>query len=144
MKITTYPISAKMRWQLVKDGWISRHPMTFIDDKVILADFLAQSVKALKKDPHFNVRALIHTTFSKCRRYYLTDTHRRLFGQERKIDNPYEMDITELFVSTLEAQIKAYDTDVNHLDKTLLTKIEATEEYKAALLQLNVWGYSAI
>lgn len=141
MKITTYPINAKVRGQLVKDGWISRPPMTFIDDSVSLEDFLTEAVRAAEKDPNFNVSEAIHTTFSKCRRYYLTDNFRRLFGLERQSDNAFEMDITELFETTLVCQIERRDTDVNHLIDTLAQEMEQREDYKAAIMQLNVWGY---
>ena len=141
MKITVYPINAKLRMQLVKDGWISRPPMTFINDTVSLTDFLTEAVKTAEKDPNFNVRSLIHTVFGGCKRYYLTDNFRRLFGLQREADNAFEMDITELFETTLVSQIERCDADVNHLITTLTDAIEKTEEYQAATLQLNVWGY---
>lgn len=141
MKITTYPINAMVRRQLVNDGWISRPPLTFTYDNIGLEDHLKSNVEALRNDPTYNVRGAIHTTFGKCRRYYLVDNFRRLFGLERQTDNAFEMDITDIFVDTLEAQIRAHDATVNHLIDALVNKIEQREDYKAAILQLNVWGY---
>lgn len=141
MKITVYTINAKLRRQLLKDGWISRPPMTFIYDNIGLVDFLQANVEALQNDPTYNVRGAIQTAFGKCRRYYLVDNFRRLFGLQREADNAFEMDITDIFVDTLEAQIRAHDTTENHLIDALVNKVEETEEYKAAALQLNVWGY---
>lgn len=142
MKITTYPINAKMRRQLVKDGWISRPPMSFIYDRIILNDCLNEMVEALREDPNFDVSQALHTTFSRCRRYYLTDNFRRLFGLQRQSDNAFEMDITNLFLSTLEAQIRNLDTDIDHLVKELTAKIEKRGDYAAAQIKMGIWGYN--
>lgn len=141
MKVTTYLIDNRHRRQLVRDGWMSRPPMTYTYDSISLGDFLTEMVKAHQQDPNFNVRGALHTVFGKCERYFLTDNKKRLFGIERKLDNAFETDITDMFVSTIENQVKRHDTDVDHLAKALTEGIEKTEAHEAAILRLNVWGY---
>ncbi len=141
MKITTYFAKVNQRVKLLRCGRIPFSPMSFLLEKINVEDVLKRGVDLLQRDPRFDVRGYLKEIFSKHPRYYLTDDMKRVFGNDRTEDNTYECDITELFLGTLDLQIRREKADPDYFRVLLKKRIHETPEYQAIQEQIKKLGF---